>query len=854
MSGTPSVHDPSASSLPNSPSEYALGELADRQTFPELFYAQAHRTPDAPAVDGDTGTLTYRELAARVSRLARHLIDRGVGPEVPVAVSAGRGACGITALLAVLTAGGVYLPVEPGRPVPAVPGGPPAVLLVDGPSRPAGPHAGATVLDGLDLSGFPDTPVTDADRTSPLLPGHACCVSRTAGTADVTVTHRSLLLLAGAYARWLDVGEGSGVARLSPIGSFSSVGEVVMALSAGGALLPRRAADLLSARAGSPLTAGVTHLMAGPSFLAALPAGALPDRAVVVTVGGSRAESATWERPAGHRLVDFYGPAETAHCATGATPLPSAPATMGTPLPGTRLLVLDEKLEQVTPGCSGELYVAGPALARGYPGRPGRTAARFVADPFGDPGGRMYRTGELARWDTDGELVPLGPGGAGRSVPAAGRRPAEVPGVRRPAAGPAGDRAVPRRGVGRVVAGAGDGTLVALLRERARTSPDTVAVECGAERLTFGALAARVDGVAAALLRLGVGPEQVVPVLMERSIDLVVALLAVARAGGAYLPVPTDASPDRIRAVLAAADAPVLVVDEVWHDHEAVAGRTARGTAVLCADDPMPRARVPEAAWPAVAPDQLAYAILPTGAAGAPVGTSHRTAVALVRERSWGVGPADRVLFQSPYAPGATAYELWLPLLSGGRTVVAPPGRLDAGRVRDLVVVHGVTHLSVTAEVFHQLVRSAPELLRGLREVVTVGEAVSPHAVARMVHTCPEVAVRTTYGPSEANSRVTQSPWRTGRLPGPVVPLGRVLDNTRLMVLDERLREVPPGAAGELYVAGTGVTRGYVGCPDVTASRFVADPYGTPGERMYRTGDLVRWTADGDLVLVGSQG
>ncbi len=391
-------------------------------------------------------------------------------------------------------------------------------------------------------------------------------------------------------------------------------------------------------------------------------------------------------------------------------------------------------------------------------------------------------------------------------------------------------------------------TLTGLFGDRVRRTPDAVAVEAGELRWTYRELADRAERLARVLNGHGVGPGMVVPVLMERSADLVAALLAVLRAGGAYLPVHTAYPAARIRTVIAGAASPVLLADRVWAGHEAAAGHPS----VVLAD----AAGVPDsepAPWPRVRPEQLAYVMYTSGSTGEPKGiaVTHQGVADLALDPCWQVAADDRVLFHAPHAFDGSTYEIWAPLLAGGRVVVAPPGDLDAAALQRLVATHRVTRLSLTAGLFQVIAEDVPEAFRGLAEVTTGGDVVSPNAVARALRACPGLTVRTTYGPTEATLCVTQFPWTDADgVPPGSVPLGLPLDATRLYVLDDSLHPVPSGVPGELYLAGAGLARGYLGQPGATAARFVPDPYGDrPGGRMYRTGDLVRRTASGLLFL-----
>ncbi|WP_229791801.1 non-ribosomal peptide synthase/polyketide synthase [Micromonospora fulviviridis] len=381
---------------------------------------------------------------------------------------------------------------------------------------------------------------------------------------------------------------------------------------------------------------------------------------------------------------------------------------------------------------------------------------------------------------------------------------------------------------------------------RVAADPDGIAVVAGDVSLSYAELDARAERLARRLVAAGVGPESPVAVVLERSAELLVALLAVVRAGGVYLPLDVAWPLARMRTVAADAGARVVLVHAPTAAHEFV---TTAGDAVVLAADTDEDA--PGTALPAVPPSAAVYSMYTSGSTGVPKGvvTTHRDVVRLAYDRGWGATP--RVLFHAPHAFDASTYEIWVPLLSGGTVVVAPAGAIEPAVLRDLITGHDLTHVHVTAGLLRVLAEQDPACFAGLREVLTGGDVVPAPAVRRVLDANPGVRVRHMYGPTEITLCATHHEVTDPARVGDVLPIGRPLDNTRVYVLDDRLRPVPVGVPGELYVAGAGVARGYAGRPGPTGERFVADPYGGAGERMYRTGDQVRWTPDGELVFVG---
>jgi amino acid adenylation domain-containing protein len=377
-------------------------------------------------------------------------------------------------------------------------------------------------------------------------------------------------------------------------------------------------------------------------------------------------------------------------------------------------------------------------------------------------------------------------------------------------------------------------------------TPDAVAVSGSGVGLTYRELDERANRLAHRLRTHGVGPEVPVALSMRRSPNVVVAFLATLKAGGCYLPLHGAYPADRRQWIVDHSGTGVVLIDDPGAEHPAARHIVDVGDPTLSREP----SGTPEVS---IGPENLAYVMYTSGSTGAPKGVAvtHRDVLAMVFDRCWDTGRAEHVLMLAPYAFNVSTYEVWVPLLHGGRVTVAAEADLDMAGLRSLLVGSGATAVHLTAGLFRVVAEQDPTCLAGIREVLTGGDVIAPVAVSRVLDACPGVTVRAMYGATEVTVFCTQSPIEHPLDKPTTVPVGRAMDGVTLLVLDERLDLVPDGLVGELYVAGTGVARGYLGRPDLTAERFVANPYGEPGQRMYRTGDLVRRSPDGVLEFVG---
>jgi amino acid adenylation domain-containing protein len=396
------------------------GAAVQERTLPSFVEEQAGRSPGAVALVCGERELSYAELDRRANRLARYLVSRGAGPERIVALALPRGELMMVALLAVMKAGAAYLPVDPDYPAARI-----AFMLADaGPVLLVSDSGTASRLpaDGIphvlldrgdtssEIEALPGVPVTDDERIAPLRTGNAAYVIYTSGSTGtpkgVVVTHAGMASLALAEAEVFAVTPRSRVLQFSSPSFDGSVLEMLMAFPSGATLVIPAPHQFAGAALRQVIADyRITHVFLPPAVLGE--SDGEPDLGLkTLAVGGEACPQDLAARWSGHtRMVNAYGPTETTVIVTASAPLAgdSVPP-IGRPLVNTRAYVLDEGLRPVPAGVTGELYITGPGLARGYLGLPGLTAERFVACPFGDPGQRMYRTGDLARWRQDGNL------------------------------------------------------------------------------------------------------------------------------------------------------------------------------------------------------------------------------------------------------------------------------------------------------------------------------------------------------------------------------------------------------------------------------------------------------------------
>lgn len=393
--------------------------------------------------------------------------------------------------------------------------------------------------------------------------------------------------------------------------------------------------------------------------------------------------------------------------------------------------------------------------------------------------------------------------------------------------------------------------LPELIAEQAFRTPDAVAVVCGRQQLTYRALMQQAGALAEELQAVGVGPNVVVGLCVERSVEMVVGILAILQAGGAYLPLDPTYPQERLAFMFQDSDAAVLVTQERLKPV-----LPSLGCPVVCLDGE--RAAWSESPgnqnpWQGT-PDALAYIIYTSGSTGRPKGVmvSHRNlSQSIQASHQYFKNPVKAFLIAFSFAFDGSVHGLFWTLSTGGAVILPPEGlQGDTAVLADLIAAHGVSHLVSVPSLCSQLLTVENQSrLASLKVSILAGEDAPLELVHRHYRLLPDTALFNAYGPTEAT--IWASVYRIGlQEPGPRVPIGRPIANTALYILDAHQQPLPIGVPGELYISGPGVAQGYMNLPELTAERFLPNPF-MSGQRLYRTGDVAKFRINGLIEFLG---
>jgi aspartate racemase len=394
-----------------------------------------------------------------------------------------------------------------------------------------------------------------------------------------------------------------------------------------------------------------------------------------------------------------------------------------------------------------------------------------------------------------------------------------------------------------------------LFEAQVAATPDAVAVSVSGQRLTYRELNARANRLAHVLRRLRVAPEEMVGICSGRSVEMIVAVLAVLKAGCAYLPLDPTYPRERLAFIVSDARCRLVLSESRFAQvlRVAVSGQGE----VVCLDHECQTGDQESEATPSteVWPESLAYVMYTSGSTGAPKGVAvtHRNVIRLVKSQNYGKFAEGDVFLQfAPLTFDASTFEIWGSLLNGAELVIAPADALSPEQLGAEIERSGVTTLWLTAALFHLMVDQCLGSLRGVKQLLAGGDVLSARHVMRVVKELPNCRLINGYGPTENTTFSCCYPIVCAEHLEDSVPIGRPINRTQAYVLDADLSLVPRGIAGELYVSGDGLARGYCNKPELTAERFIPHPFALEaGARLYRTGDRVRYLPDGNIQFLG---
>jgi amino acid adenylation domain-containing protein len=398
-----------------------------------------------------------------------------------------------------------------------------------------------------------------------------------------------------------------------------------------------------------------------------------------------------------------------------------------------------------------------------------------------------------------------------------------------------------------------NGTVATIFEGIASEHPNSVALVLGDTELTYGELNRRANCLAHRLRRAGVTLESLVPCCFQRSVEMIVAFLAVLKAGAAYMPFDPTYPEARRRLMLEdAGKCVVLTSKSLAFSFESI------NAPIIHVDDELEAfasSGREENPHQVAGPTNLAYVMYTSGSTGQPKGVmiEHRGIVRLVRDTNYfRFGPDKTFLQFAPPSFDASTFEIWGALLNGGRLVLLKQQSASLEDLLHAVRQYRVTTLWLTAGLFHLMVEEHSEGLRTLRQLLTGGDVISPRHARMFLEHASDTTLINGYGPTENTTFTSCHTMRSGDSIPESIPIGKPVSNTRVYILDEDLNPVAAGEIGELYAGGDGVARGYLNDPDTTSSRFLRDPFTDESHRrIYRTGDLARWRSDGTIEFLG---
>ncbi|GCF07291.1 non-ribosomal peptide synthetase [Dictyobacter arantiisoli] len=396
------------------------------------------------------------------------------------------------------------------------------------------------------------------------------------------------------------------------------------------------------------------------------------------------------------------------------------------------------------------------------------------------------------------------------------------------------------------------GTIPQLFEEQVAATPHAVALRCQGQEMTYRELNAHANQLAHYLQTLGVTRETLVGLSMARSLSMVISILAILKAGGAYVPLDPSYPQERLTYMLEDTNLSLILTSEEVATQLPLDGRHQ----IICAEtyDDLLAEFSQENLQHTLDPDQLAYVMYTSGSTGRPkgVGAVHRAIVRLVRETNYATFNAEDIfLHLAPSSFDASTLELWGSLLNGGRLVLFPAHTPSLEELARILHEEQISILWLTAGLFHQMVEHHLPALASLRLLLAGGDVLASAQVQKVLQQNSNCTLINGYGPTENTTFTCCYPMQNSEQVGTSVPIGMPISNSTVYLLDALMQPVPIGVAGELYTGGAGLARGYLNHADLTAERFVPNPFSTSGTRLYRTGDLARYRSNGSIEFIG---
>lgn len=391
-----------------------------------------------------------------------------------------------------------------------------------------------------------------------------------------------------------------------------------------------------------------------------------------------------------------------------------------------------------------------------------------------------------------------------------------------------------------------------LFEAQVEKTPDTVALIFNNQHLTYRDLNSHANQLAQYLRTLGVGTETLVGICIERSLEMVVALLAILKAGGAYVPLDPGYPQERLAFMLSDTQVSVLLTQK-----ELVAKLPTHTAFVICLDSDWNTIaqKKKENLSTSVTAENLAYVMYTSGSTGTPKGVSviHRGVIRLVKETNYARLTAEEIILQlAPISFDASTFEIWGCLLNGGQLVICPPQTPSLEELGQIIQQYQVTTLWLTAGLFHLIVDEKIDALKSLRQLLAGGDILSVPHVQKFLQTVNNCQLINGYGPTENTTFTCCHPITAPLKTGVSISIGRPIANTQVYILDNNLQAIAIGEVGELYIGGDGLARGYLNRPDLTAEKFISHSFDSNlATRLYKTGDLARYLPDGNIEFLG---